>query len=255
MVKQVQKIVYHGLQDVLTQRLNSGHTGYESGATKWTGETSFVFTPKRDTTVLAAGNDPAWGEIQGPVLGDVELKLYSLPLEDMPSLLGVQYSESDGVCVGDEDDYTPYVGLSLNNKVKSSSGNSYNKTILYKVRFDLPEVSNKTKAEGDTAVADVTLKGKAYPVFFTKTNGEQGARTYCFVNSAKNATKYAANENGIVYPSEFTPHSHTWGDWVDAGNGYHVRVCSTCGETETEAHSYSNGVCEVCSAVEPGSGS
>ncbi len=204
-LKKVQKVISQGLQDVMTHRLNNGHTGYDGDPIKWTGETSLVFTPKRDSTVLAAGNDPAWGELNGPVLGDVELKLYSLPLEDMPSLLGVKYSVADGVCVGDEDDATPYVGLALNNKVKGQGGaSSFNKTILYKVRFELPEVSLKTIAEGDTAVADVTLKGKAYPVFFTKTNGSQGSRTYCIVNSVTNATKYKANEETIVFPTEFT---------------------------------------------------
>ena len=204
-LKRIQKMISQGLQDVMTQRLNSGHTGYENDPIKWTGETSLVFTPKRDNTVLAAGNDPAWGELNGPVLGDVELKLYSLPIEDMPSLLGVKYSAADGVCVGDEDDATPYVGLALNNKVRKEGGvSSFNKTILYKVRFDLPEVNLKTIAEGDTAVADVTLKGKAYPVYFAKTDGSQGSRTYCIVNSATNATKYRANEDAIVFPTEFT---------------------------------------------------
>lgn len=203
-LKKIQKMVSQGLQDVMTQRLNSGHTAYDGDPIKWTGETSFVFSPKRDSTILAAGNDPAWDEVNGPVLGDVELKLYSLPLEDMPSLLGVKYSAADGVCVGDEDDATPYVGLALNNKVKSNGESSFNKTIIYKVRFDLPEVNLKTIAEGDSAVADVTLKGKAYPVYFTKTSGAQGSRTYCVVNSVTNATKYKANEEAIVFPAEFT---------------------------------------------------
>ena len=128
----------------------------------------------------------------------------------MPQLLGVRYSSADGVCVGDSEDSTPYMALSLNTKVKTSEERpSYNKLIAYKVRFDLPEVNLKTIAEGDNAVADVTLKGKAYPVFFTKTDGSEGSRTYCIVNSIKNAAKYKANEEGIVYPTEMTPDVNT----------------------------------------------
>lgn len=206
MLRNIKKTISRGLQDVMTQRLNAGHTGYEGDAIKWTGETACVFTPKRDSTLLAAGNDPAWGEVDGPVTADVELKLYSLPLEEMPQLLGVKYSAADGVCVGDDGDGTPYIGLSLNTKVKTASEKpSYNKLIAYKVRFDLPEVNLKTIAEGDNAVADVTLKGKAYPVFFTKSDGSEGSRTYCIVNSIKNAAKYKANESEIVYPTEMTP--------------------------------------------------
>lgn len=205
-LRHIKKTISQGLQDVMTQRLNAGHTGYEGDAIKWTGETSCVFSPKRDNTLLAAGNDPAWGELDGPVTADVELKLYSLPLEEMPQLLGVRYSAADGVCVGDDEDGTPYMGLSLNTKVKTTSEKpSYNKLIAYKVRFDLPEVNLKTIAEGDTAVADVTLKGKAYPVFFTKADGSEGKRTYCIANSIKNAAKYKANEAEIVYPTEMTP--------------------------------------------------
>lgn len=201
-IKNIAKIVSRGLQDILTQRLNSGHTGYGDTVAKWQGETSFVFTPKREVTPLASGNNPAWDTIEGPVLGDVELKLYSLPLDIMPELLAVRYSTADGVCVGDEVDETPYIGLSLNTLVKSTA-QSTNKTILYKVRFDLPEISVKTIAEADNAVADVTLKGKAYPVFFTKTDGSQGSRTYCIVNSQTNAAKFAANKDCIVFPTEF----------------------------------------------------
>ena len=97
------------------------------------------------------------------------------------------------------------MGLSFNRLVKKNGAESYNKTILYKVRFDLPEVAPKTIEEGDNAVGDITLKGKAYPVFFNKTSGAQGSRRYCIVNSATNATKYTANASQIVYPSEMTP--------------------------------------------------
>lgn len=203
-IKNIAKIVSRGLQDVLTQRLNSGHTGYGDTVAKWQGETSFVFTPKREVTPLASGNNPAWDTIEGPVLGDVELKLYSLPLDIMSELLAVQYSVADGVCVGDNDDETPYIGLSLNTLVKKDATQSTNKTILYKVRFDLPEINVKTIAEADNAVADVTLKGKAYPVFFTKTDGSQGSRTYCIANSQTNAAKFEANKDCIVFPTELT---------------------------------------------------
>ena len=201
--KNIGKVVSRGLQDLLTQRLASGHTAYEETVAKWQGDISLTFTPKRETTVLPSGNNPAWDTIEGPVIGDVELKLYDLPLADMPELLGVQYSAADGVCVGEGEPV--YLGLSFNRLVKKDGVESYNKTILYKVRFDLPEVSPKTIEEGDNAVGDITLKGKAYPVFFNKTSGAQGTRTYCIVNSVSNATKYTANATQIVYPTEMTP--------------------------------------------------
>ena len=50
-----------------------------------------------------------------------------------------------------------------------------------------------------------TALNKAYPVFFNKTSGAQGTRTYCIVNSVSNATKYTANATQIVYPTEMTP--------------------------------------------------
>lgn len=204
--KKLQKIISQGLQDVLTQRLNDTQTAYDGEALKWTGETEFSFTPTQDKTVLAAGNDPAWGVIKGLVMGDFELKLYEMPLEEMNQLFSVKYSVVDGVCVGDDDCETPIIGLSLNNKVKSeaSGKTSYNKTILYKAVCDLPAVSLKTIAEGDTAVVNVSVKGKAYPVFFPRADGSQEARTYCIVNSINNAEKYKANEDEIVFPTEFT---------------------------------------------------
>lgn len=200
----IAKIVSRGLQDVLTQRLNADHTAYGDTVAKWQGDTSLVFTPKREVTVLASGNDPAWNTIEGPVVGDVELKLYSLPLAIMPELLSVKYSAVDGVCVGDGDEASAFLGLSFNQLVRTAGVDSINKTILYKVRFDLPEVNVKTIADADNAVADVTLKGKAYPVFFTKTSGGKGSRTFCIVNSTTNATKFTANESAIVFPVEMT---------------------------------------------------
>lgn len=203
-VKKIKKVISRGLQDILTQRLNADFTAYTGDPVKWQGDTSLTFTPSQTTTELASGNDPAWDALKGPVVGDVELKLYDIPLDAMPELLGVKYSAADGVCVGDSDDAETWLGLSADKLVKTDEGESRNKIILYKVCFDLPSIESKTTTKDDTAVAEITLKGKAYPVFYTKKDGE-GSRTYCIVNSKTNKTKYDANAEAIVFPSEFTP--------------------------------------------------
>lgn len=201
----IPKIVSQGLQDIITTKLNSGFTGYESEAVKWTGETAIVFTPTRTTTELPSGNDPAWMVKQGLVVGDVELTLYDIAIDHMEKLFGVKYSAADGVVVGDTDDAVPFIGLSFDRLVTSESGESRNKFILYKVRFDLPVIDTKTISKDDNAIGELKLKGYAYPVFFAKNDGKNGARTYCILNSTLNTTKYTANKETIVFPTEFTP--------------------------------------------------
>ena len=201
----IPKIVSQGLQDIITTKLNSGFTGYESEAVKWTGETAIVFTPTRTTTELPSGNDPAWMVKQGLVVGDVELTLYDIAINHMEKLFGVKYSAADGVVVGDTDDAVPFIGLSFDRLVTSESGESRNKFILYKVRFDLPVIDTKTISKDDNAIGELKLKGYAYPVFYAKQSGQNGARTYCILNSTLNATKYNANKDTIVFPTEFTP--------------------------------------------------
>ena len=201
----IPKIVSQGLQDIITTKLHSGFTGYESEAVKWTGETAIVFTPTRTTTELPSGNDPAWMVKQGLVVGDVELTLYDIAINHMEKLFGVKYSAADGVVVGDTDDAVPFIGLSFDRLVTSESGESRNKFILYKVRFDLPVIDTKTISKDDNAIGDLKLKGYAYPVFYAKQSGQNGARTYCILNSTLNTTKYNANKDTIVFPTEFTP--------------------------------------------------
>lgn len=205
MVKNIKKIVSRGLHDILTQKLNDNFTGYSGDAVKWQGHSSFVFTPTQTKTELPSGDDPAWEVIKGAVVGDVELKLYGIPLDAMPELLGVKYSAVDGVCVGDNEDDEVWLGMAITKLVKSDGEESRNKTILYKVHFDLPEINDKTISKDDNAVAELTLKGQAYPVFYTKANGNDGRRTYCIVNSKLNKTKYDANAESIVFPAEFVP--------------------------------------------------
>ena len=201
----IPKIVSQGLQDIITTKLHSGFTGYESEAVKWTGETAIVFTPTRTTTELPSGNDPAWMVKQGLVVGDVELTLYDIAINHMEKLFGVKYSAADGVVVGDTDDAVPFIGLSFDRLVTSESGESRNKFILYKVRFDLPVIDTKTISKDDNAIGELKLKGYAYPVFYAKQSGQNGARTYCILNSTLNTTKYNANKDTIVFPTEFTP--------------------------------------------------
>lgn len=201
----IPKIVSQGLQDIITTKLNSGFTGYESEAVKWTGETAIVFTPTRTTTELPSGNDPAWMVKQGLVVGDVELTLYDIAINHMEKLFGVKYSAADGVVVGDTDDAVPFTGLSFDRLVTSESGESRNKFILYKVRFDLPVIDTKTISKDDNAIGELKLKGYAYPVFYAKQSGQNGARTYCILNSTLNTTKYNANKDTILFPTEFTP--------------------------------------------------
>ena len=200
--KVVQKIISRGLQNILTQRLNAEFNGYDTDPVQWQGDTALVFTPTQTTTEMPSGNDPAWDVIKGPVLGDVELTLYDIPVENMEDLLAVKYSEADGVCVGDSDDGTVWLGLSSDRLIKSAAGESKNKLILYKVRFDLPAIDSKTISKDDNAIAELKLKGYAYPVFFEKADGSTGRRTYAIVNSVKNKAKYDANTEKIVFPAE-----------------------------------------------------
>ncbi len=202
-VKTVSKIISKGMQDVITKKLNDDFSAYTGDIVKWTGDTAFTFTPTRTQTELASGNDPAWMSIQGLVTGDVELTLHDIPIENMEDLLGVKYSAADGLVVGDTDDPVPFVALSLNRIVEDADQvESYNKLILYKVRFDLPAIDIKTITSDDNAISELKLKGKAYPVFFQKQSGKQGARTYAIFNSTANAAKYTANAADIVFPSD-----------------------------------------------------
>lgn len=203
--KVVAKIVSRGLQNIMTQKLNADFSAYSGDPVEWQGETALTFTPSQEVTELPSGNNPVWDTINGPVTGEVKLTLYDIPLDVMPELLAVRYSAADGVCVGDTDDETVWLGISFDKLVKSGNAESRNKAILYKVRFELPAVELKTIEKSDTAVANVELTGHAYPVFFSKQDGSVGSRTYSIVNSVTNKAKYDANAEGIVFPVEFTP--------------------------------------------------
>ena len=43
---------------------------------------------------------------------------------------------------------------------------------------------------------------------------------------------------------------HTYGNYTDDKDGKHSATCSKCGEKYTEAHTYKDGACSVCSAKE-----
>lgn len=204
-VKSIRKVISRGEQNLQTQRLNADCSAYEGDTYRWQGESAFVFTPAQTTTELPSGNDPAWDVIKGVVTGDVELTVYDIPIEDMCHLLGCKYTETDGFVAGDSDDGVAFLGLSIDKLIRSGSTDSINKVILYKVAFDLPAIDIKTISKDDNAVAEIKLKGKAYPVFFTKTNGSLGSRTYRLLNSTRNATAFTANANVIVFPTEITP--------------------------------------------------
>lgn len=203
MNKKITKIISRGLQDIIVQKLNGDCTAYAADSARWQGETEMVFTPSRNTELLPSGNDPAWGVVKGPVVGTVKLTLYDIAVEDMENLLSVKYDAEEGVCVGDTDDEDCFIGMSFDQLISKNGAQSNNKTILYKVLFDLPEINAKTIAEGDNAISKLELTGKAYPVFFSKKNGETGSRTYCIVNSVTNKAKYDANKTSIVFPTEF----------------------------------------------------
>ena len=66
-------------------------------------------------------------------------------------------------------------------------------------------IDTKTISKDDNAIGELKLKGYAYPVFYAKQSGQNGARTYCILNSTLNTTKYNANKDTIVFPTEFTP--------------------------------------------------
>lgn len=205
--KIVAKIISRGLQDIMTQRLKSDFSAYEGDPVVWQGETALTFTPAQEVTELPSGNDPAWDAIPGLVTGDVKLTIYEIPLDVMSELLAVKYSEADGVCVGDSADGVVWLGLSFDRLIRKNGVDSRNKAILHKVRFDLPAINVKTIEKGDNAVANVELTGHAYPLFFKKKDGSMASRTYCIVNSMTNKTKYDANAESIVFPTEFTEDS------------------------------------------------
>lgn len=198
------KIVAQGMCNVLTVKLAESGTAYASDPVKWQGTTQLVFTPTRTVTDLASGNDPSYLTVQGLVTGTVELTLFDISVDDLAKLVCAKYSATDGLMVGDFDDPITYVGLSVDKLVRTKEASaetvSYTKTILYKVRFDLPALDIRTISEEDNSISEIKLTGKAFPVFFAKTNGE-GARTYTIVNSVTNSTKYNANKDTIIYPT------------------------------------------------------
>lgn len=203
---QLEKIIIHGYCQLVTRKINAGQTGYDGLPVIWTGQIDVEFTPTQEKTALPSGDDPRWGSIKGPVLGSVKGTFYGLPLNYLPQILGVKYSAADGMVVGDEDEPDVLIGMAFDQSVKheSTGAASVNKTILYKVELDLPTISGKTKGEGDNAVANIEISGKAWPAYYTKTGGSTGRRTYCTVNSTLNPDKFAANNNTIVWPSDFT---------------------------------------------------
>jgi hypothetical protein len=209
MLKQIKKITRRGLHNVLTQKLKDDFSGYSEDIAAWTGDTEIEIVPTRQVDNLASGDDPAWAVIKGPVTATVKIKFYDIAIDCMEQLLSVKYDAVNGVCVGDVDDTDCFVGISFDESIVYDGATSNNKTILYKVLFDLPTIKSKTVAEGDNALAEVELNGKAYPVFFNKANGTIGRRTYSIVNSKLNADKYKANAECIVFPSEATASSST----------------------------------------------
>lgn len=201
--KKMQKIISRGLQTILSQRLKSDFSAYEGEPLEWQGDTALTFTPSQTRTELPSGNDPAWDTLKGPVVGDVEITLYEFPIELMPEIFGVKYSAESGLCVGDSDDADVFLGLSFDQLIKEGTTNSRNKTVLFKVCFDIPATEVKTIAKDDTAVKNVKLKGYAYPLFYPKADGTQGSRTYSVMNSIKNKTLYDKYASAIVFPEEF----------------------------------------------------
>lgn len=197
------KIITRGLATIATQKLNDEQKGYSTTRNTWDGQHECTITPNQDKTLLPSGNDPAWAEIRGPVICDVELKIYAIPIEKMQELLSVEYSETDGVSFSSDAD-SVFVGMDIIVDAQSTAGRSKRKTTLYKVSFDLPEISAKSVAEGDVAVADLTLKGKAYPVFYTKADGKQGDKTLTIIDSTKQSTAWTARENTIIFPTAAT---------------------------------------------------
>lgn len=196
------KVFSRGLHDVLIQSLNSDFTGYESDSTAWQGETNIEVDLTRKTELLPSGDDPAWGVVKGPVLGTVKLTMYDIAVDDMEKLFSVKYDAAEGVCIGDTDDEDRFVGLSFDKRISVNGAESHNKTILYKVLFELPKITAETVSSDSNAISKLETTGSIYPVFYTKTNGETGARSVCIVNSTKNVAKYAANKDCIVFPSE-----------------------------------------------------
>lgn len=197
------KIISRGLASISTQKLNAGQTGYSATRTEWSGHHEIVITPSQDKTLLPSGNDPAWAEIKGAVLCDIDLKIYALPVDKMSELLNVDYSDEDGVAFT-SNTAGQFVGMDIVTDIQTEDAKSQRKIILYKVSFDLPEISLKTVAEGEPAVGDVTLKGKAYPVFYAKSGGTQGNVTLSIFDSVKQATKWEANKSTIVFPGTAT---------------------------------------------------
>lgn len=195
------KVVSQGLAEIVTQQLNETHSGYESEVVKWEGHHALTVTPSQQKMLLASGDDPAWGEVKGAVICDLELKIYAIPVEMMSKLLSVEYSEEEGVSMSSD---APNINVGLMATIKETRDGvkTRNKTILYKTSWDLPETSNETISEDNVAVADLTIKGKAYPVFYSKADGSQGNKTVSIFNSVKQRAKWEANETSIQFPSD-----------------------------------------------------
>lgn len=203
--KQIPKVVSRGEHKLVTQRLKDDFTGYTGEVHEWQGETEIVITPSQTVTELPSGDDPAWWVIAGAVTAEVEITMYDVPIDYASQLFPMKYSAADGLWVGDNDATIPWNGLTLDRTVESASGASVNKVVVQKVRFDLPAIGAKTIAKDDNALAELKLKGYAYPVFYSKADGSTGSKTYGILNSVKNKAKFDAYSDGIVFPSEFTP--------------------------------------------------
>ena len=200
--KNVDHVVSRGEHNLRTQKLKADGTGYEDTMTCWQGDTAVDVAFAQTSEELPSGDNPAWDIEKGPVTADVTLTLYDIPLENYGDILSVAYSETDGVRIGEADTPTNFVGLSIDHTVKVNGVTSTNRLILYKVAFDLPEIKHETITKDSNSNMTVELKGKGYPVFYSKESGEQGRLTASKLNSVKHAAKYKAFDAGIVFPTE-----------------------------------------------------
>jgi phi13 family phage major tail protein len=109
--------------------------------------------PKSESAILYADNGPAETATS---LGEVEvdINLADLPLDTQAILLG--HTIANGVLVRKSTDSAPYVAIGFKS-LKSNGKSRF--TWLYKGRFELPEMANKTKEDKvDFQTAKATAK-------------------------------------------------------------------------------------------------
>lgn len=173
------KMIYVGLAKVKTKPLTLGANPAYGTQVTWEGHVRVKVAPKQVKTKLASGDDPDWMTLKGVVTGDVEIELHAISPTDLSSLLQCE-AEQDGVTFGGGGG-AKYVGIEIETTSVGETSSATHRLLIYKAEFDIPEFEHETVSEDNNSAANIVVKGKMSPIFYTQ-SGAKKALTLRVVN-------------------------------------------------------------------------